>query len=403
MNAMRTEPSMTKRRTVSVVACGSYDAEAIGIALRSCLAPLGGMEAFVGPGERIALKPNLLLAADPSAAVTTHPAVVEAVASEVIRCGAHPVLVESPGAGIPYSRATLRRVYRRTGMLEVAERTGLELNYDTTSRAVTVANGVATHRVDVLTPILDADGLISLPKLKTHYFMTYTGAVKNMFGVVPGFAKPGYHARLADARRFADMLLDVARLVSPRLSLMDAILAMEGDGPGLGGTPRRVGALLASTDPVALDVIACTLVGIAPGTVPTLTAARDRGLFTGAAADIDTVGHDLAPLRLSDFRIPHRAVDPVGLGRAARFDRLLAPLMRELFSARPRPRAGRCTGCGTCARACPRGAIDVIDRLAVVRDDPCIRCYCCHELCPEAAIDLEFGRAARLLRSVGLR
>lgn len=392
---------------VGLAACASYQDGDVNRALAVALAPLGGMAAFISPGERIALKPNLLLAAHPDAAVTTHPAVVAAVAAAVRAAGAHPVVVESPGAGIPHTRATLRRVYRRTGLLEIAELTGLELSYDTSARSVSHPDAAVAHRVEILSALLECDGVISLPKLKTHYFMTYTGAVKNLFGAVPGFAKPGYHARLHHPVRFAHMLLDVAALVRPRLSVMDAVLAMQGDGPGLGGTPRHLGAVLASADPVALDFAACDLVGLDPQRVPVLAAASERGLAPrggGGGADgmVAFVGDDPATLRVDDFVIPGHPVDPVGLGRAARLEVVLRPLMRELFSARPRPRADRCTGCRTCERACPTGAIAIVDRKAVVRDDLCVRCYCCHELCPDAAVDLVFGRAARVLRAAGL-
>lgn len=400
MPAMSTEPRVTP--FVGLAACASYQEDDVERALHAVLEPLGGMEAFVSPGERIALKPNLLLAALPEAAVTTHPAVVAAVAEAVRAVGAHPVVVESPGAGIPHTRATLRRVYRRTGLAELAERTGLELSYDTSARSVAHETAAVAHRLEILSALLDADGVISLPKLKTHYFMTYTGAVKNLFGAVAGFAKPGFHARLHDPARFAHMLLDVADLVAPRLSVMDAVLAMEGDGPGLGGTPRPLGALLASSDPVTLDLAACDLVGLDPRRVPVLAAAEERGLLPVARGDALFAGADPAGLRVDDFVIPKRAVDPVGLGRAARLEVVLRPLMRELFSARPRPRADRCTGCRTCERACPTGAITVRERRAVVDDQACIRCYCCHELCPEAAVDLVYGRTARALRALGL-
>ncbi|MHB0978886.1 MAG: DUF362 domain-containing protein [Thermoleophilia bacterium] len=396
---------------VGLAACASYQDGDVNRALEAVLAPLGGMAAFVSPGERIALKPNLLLAAHPDAAVTTHPALVAAMAAAVRAAGAHPVVVESPGAGIPHTRATLRRVYRRTGLLELAERTGLELSYDTSARSVSHPDAAVAHRVEILNALLECDGVISLPKLKTHYFMTYTGAVKNLFGAVPGFAKPGYHARLHDPARFAHMLLDVATLVRPRLSVMDAVLAMQGDGPGLGGAPRHLGAVLASADPVALDFAACDLVGLDPRRVPVLAAAMERGLAPReggggpggpVAVAVAVAGDDPAALRVDDFVIPGRLVDPVGLGRAARLEVVLRPLMRELFSARPRPRADRCTGCRTCERACPTGAIAIVDRKAVVRDELCVRCYCCHEICSEAAVDLVFGRAARVLRAAGL-
>ena len=391
---------------VSVVVatrCARYDPVEVEGALRRLLAPLGGMAAFVQPGERIALKPNLLMGAPPEKAVTTHPDVVAAVALAVREAGGEPVLMESPGSGIPYSAAALRRVYRRTGMTAMAERIGLELNLDTRVRAVSHPDAKLTKRLDVLTPLLEVDGVISLPKLKTHYFMIFTGAVKNLFGVVPGFAKPGYHAKLGDPRRFADMLLDIVSFVRPRLSVMDAVVGLEGDGPGTAGRPREIGALLASPDPVALDAAACALVGIPGEQVPTLATARERGLWSGSYPDVVWLGENPEALRVQGFVVPRSATGSAGMGPGPVLDRVAGSLMRELFSARPRPRRGRCTGCGTCERACPRQAITVHENLAYVDDDRCIRCYCCHELCPEAAIDLELGRMGRALRRVGLR
>ncbi len=388
---------------VSLTRCRAYDPTRMGEALARVLAPLGGMEAFVRPGERIALKPNLLMGAAPDKGVTTHPAVVEAVAVAVREAGATPVLVESPGSGIPYTAATLRRVYRHTGMHSMAERIGLELNVDTRVRAVSHPEARLAKRLDVLAPLLEVDGLISLPKLKTHYFMTFTGAVKNLFGAVPGFAKPGYHAKLEDPARFADMLLDIVTLLRPRLSLMDAVVGLEGDGPGLAGRARQIGLLMASADPVVLDAVACAVVGIAPEQVPVLVAARRRGLWSGAVEDVAVVGGELHAHRIDGFAVPQRAADPAGLGPAVRFERIVRPLVRELFSPRPRPRQDRCTGCGTCRRACPRQAIAVRGRLARVDDHLCIGCYCCHELCPQAAIDLELGLLGRGLRRMGVR
>jgi len=370
------------------------------------LAPLGGMSSFVEPGERIALKPNLLMAAAPDRAITTHPAVIEAVAEEVREAGAEPFLLESPGAGTPYSERFLRRVYQATGVSEISSRTGLELSYDTRAEAVSHPEGRLIKRMELLSPALEADGLISIPKLKTHNLMAFTGAVKNLFGLIPGYSKPGYHAKLADKERFADMLLDINTRLPARLSVMDAITALEGEGPGSGGDARFFGSLLASDDPVALDAIACVVAGIDPEVVPTLAVARERRMWTGDARDIKVEGDSVEGCSVKGFRLPERMMRGPGLDPERLGTRLVGQFVKGALNSRPRPKVGRCTACEVCVASCPSGAVSVVKQrsgagLAQVDDERCILCYCCHELCPEAAIDLEYKGIGRIIH--GLR
>lgn len=383
--------------------CPDYDLESVRAAVRRMLEPLGGMAAFVRPGERIALKPNLLLGVSPDQGITTHPAVVTAVAAEVREAGAHPVVVESPGSGIVHVKGVIERVYRRTGMREAADTYGFELSDDMGWQAVSHPEGRLIRRIEVMDPIIKADGVINLAKFKTHTFMVFTGATKNLFGVIPGLNKVGYHGKLADPLRFADMLLDVAGLVRPRLSIIDAIVGLEGKGPGTGGKARHLGFLMAGTDTVAMDVACCRIAHIDTSAVPVLVAARDRGMWSGRAADIDTGGIPVADLAVKEFLLPARHTREVGVSPVAVLERLVRPLMRGGFSPMPRPKVGRCTVCKACERACPTKAMGMTERVAKVDDSLCIRCYCCHEVCPSAAIDLEFlglGRAMHLLRLV---
>jgi uncharacterized protein (DUF362 family)/Pyruvate/2-oxoacid:ferredoxin oxidoreductase delta subunit len=367
------------------------------------MAPLGGMGAFVKPGERIALKPNLLMPTAPERAIVTHPAVVAAVALAVMEAGAHPVVVESPSIGVVHAKTVIQGSFRRVGYTAMAERYGFELSFDTEWESVSAPEAVLAKRLEVMSPILRADGVINLAKLKTHMFMIFTGATKNLFGVIPGLNKAAYHARLDDPRRFADMLLDVAYFVRPRLNIVDAIVGLEGNGPGTGGSPRPIGALLAGADPVAVDVACCRVVGIDPALVPVLVAARDRGLWSGRVADVDTLGVPVAELRTKDFVMPD-SYEGIGVGARHEFlDDALRRILRR-FNRRPRPKVGRCTLCATCERACPVKAI-ILDRkakVAKVDDSLCIRCYCCHEVCPDAAIDLEYSRMGRIMHRLKL-
>ena len=388
---------------VSIVRCSQYELDAVRAALREVLAPLGGMGAFVKPGECIGLKPNVLLGSDPGQAIITHPVVLAAVALEVREAGATPLVVESPGSGAVPTQRVLERIFRKTGYREVADSYGFELSLDTEWEGVPHPDGLVVKRVEVIKPALRMDGLINLPKFKTHAFMVFTGATKNLFGVIPGLTKVGYHGKFAQRERFAGMLLDVASLMRPRLSIMDAIVAMEGKGPGTGGTPRPLGLMMAGTDTVAIDAVCCRIAGFDPAAVPLLSVARDRGLWQGRVADLATLGVPVADLVLNDFQPPAKGIAsngldaPVigGLGRA---------LLRSGFSPRPRPQAGPCTICGSCEQACPGQAItmDKKARVARVDDDKCIRCYCCHEVCPNAAIELQFTGMGRVMHGFGL-
>lgn len=384
---------------VSVVRCDDYEPSRVLERVRACLAPLGGLAAFVSPGQRVLVKPNLLSAAPPDAAITTHPSVVGAVVRLVEEAGGRPIVADSPGAGIPYTPAGLRRLYRATGLLELAETAGVELNWDVSSVSVPNPAGRLAKRLELIRPAVEADVVIALPKLKTHALTTLTGATKILFGTLPGLAKPASHAAFHDPDLFGELLLDIVVGVRPALFVVDAVLAMEGNGPGRSGRPRQLSALLAGVDAVATDLAACRLVGVDPARVPALRAARARGWWDGEPGAVSILGEDFASLAVHDFVLPagDRALAD-GRRSMVPFPRLTRPLLVSLLSPRPTPQRDRCTGCGTCARACPVGAIAVRNRLAVVDHGRCIHCYCCHELCPEAAVELQYSWAARLLR-----
>ncbi len=379
---------------VSLVRCSTYDLPELEAALRGLLEPLGGIGAFVEPGQRVLLKPNLVIPARPERAITTHPAVVEAMIGLVREAGGEPFIAESPGGPL-HNRPGMSRLYRDTGLKEVAERTGVPLHYAATAIQVPTPSGVLLKRLDLLKVWQEADVIIALPKLKTHGLTTITGATKILFGLVPGLTKSGYHSKLADLDRFCDMLLDIVACVQPALFVMDGVLGMEGDGPSMHGTPRHIGVLVASQDAVAMDAVVCQIIGLDPDRLPLFRAAERHGWWP---AEITVAGTPVAEVAVPDFRLPASAQ------AATRRDGRgwLSQLATQALIPRPVPQRDRCTACRTCVRVCPRQAITIKDRLAVVDDERCIRCYCCHEMCPEAAIDLEFSRLGRLLRWTGV-
>jgi ferredoxin len=237
---------------------------------------------------------------------------------------------------------------------------------------------------------VEADAIISLPKLKTHGLVQFTGATKNLFGTVPGVIKASYHARFAAVERFSAMLIDVLSYHNPVLTIMDAVVGMEGDGPS-GGDPRHIGLLLTSTDGVALDVVASTLVGMAPLSVAPIAAAVRRGLISGQVEDIEVQGHSLDAARVVGFKRPR-----TGVQRVRMIPSSVPSWITDQLLASPQA-SSKCTACGVCVENCPVEAITIVDGRARMDLHRCIRCYCCHELCPEDAVELKQSLLARLL------
>jgi uncharacterized protein (DUF362 family)/ferredoxin len=379
---------------VYIVQCKDYDE--VDDKIPALLDLMGGIGRFAKPGQKIVLKINLLRDARPEEAVCTHPKLVAAIGSLVKNEGADAVIADSPGGGLRYNEKTLNKIYRTSGMHQAAQQAGIKLNRDTTSRPVSYSEGILTKHFDIITPVYEADAVFNLCKMKTHLFTMMTGAVKNIFGVIPGLSKPGYHAKLHDPKRFAGMLLDLAQYVSPQLSIMDAVVAMEGNGPGT-GDPRQVGLLIGSTSPLALDVVAGEIMGIDRKQNSIIMEAEQRDLKPNRLEEIEVIGAELAEVKVPDFKRPLVGPGNFGLDPMPWHQQLLQPYLKSAYTVRPKVIWDRCIACGTCIEGCPMAAVSFVNDKAFVDDDKCIRCYCCHELCPEEAIGLHRSWLYQLL------
>lgn len=366
---------------VSIVKCPDYQEDNLKEAFKQVLKPLGGLEKFISPGQKVFLKLNLVIKKQPEAAATTHPAFVAALAEEIIRLGATPILGDSPGG--PYNKAFLKGLYQTCGISEAAKKSGAYLNYNTDTVTLPNPEGKILKKITIIKCLQEADVIISLPKLKTHSMTMYTGAVKNLFGAVPGMKKAEYHMAMPKTEDFADLLLDICSFVKPKLSIMDAVTGMEGNGP-TAGQPRKIGAILASANPYALDIVAAQLVGFKPEKIVTIKAALERNLCTVCP---EIIGKDFPALSIKDFKLPSQ-YRKINFLENWSLPGWLSRLLIKNLTSRPVFSARKCRKCRACIQHCPPSALTMGKDKPEIDLNLCIRCYCCQELCRYQAVKI---------------
>jgi uncharacterized protein (DUF362 family)/Pyruvate/2-oxoacid:ferredoxin oxidoreductase delta subunit len=374
---------------VVLVRCDSYDCAKVKEAVKKGVALLGGVEKFAKRGEKILLKVNLLVGDSPDKCVNTHPSVFRAVGELFKTAGAQVWYGDSPAFGSTLGAA------KKAELTGPAQEAGLELKEFEQGEEIVFAEGKQNKRFTIAKPVLGSDGVISLPKLKTHGFEKFTGCIKNQFGCIPGLLKGEFHVKVPDANDFARMLVDLDSFVRPRLYIMDGITAMEGNGPR-GGSPKQMNVLLFSEDPVALDATVCRMINLDPNLVPTVKYGTESGRGVSAQDAIELVGDAFDQFRSDSFDIDRSPLKPYNPSGVLKF-------VSNAFVAKPVINKRKCTECGTCIKVCPANpkAVDWVNgdksRPPEHRYSLCIRCYCCQELCPEKAIDLRKPLMRRFL------
>jgi len=367
---------------VTITKCPGYGENAVYESVLRGIELMGGIDSIVKPGQKVLLKPNMLSAKNPERAITTHPSVVEAVAKIVTDCGAIPVIGDSPGGVL----RGVKRVWENTGIEAMADRIGVDLINFEASGSLEIKSG--DYIFHIAKPVFEADLIINIAKLKTHTLTLLTCALKNMFGAIPGFRKAELHKEFPKPREFAGMLVELYSNIKPALNIVDAVVAMEGDGPS-SGKPKKLGLIMVGEDAVAVDAAAAQIVGFVPGSIDTTRIADELGVGVGKLERIHLSG-DGCGVRPDSFDLPSNR-------KLRMIPRPLARMISPFVWLKLIIDSSICTGCGLCERSCPVKAISYDDGVCLIDNTECITCMCCHELCPEDAIEIKMSRLARMI------
>ncbi|MDP3142843.1 MAG: DUF362 domain-containing protein [Candidatus Omnitrophota bacterium] len=357
------------RSQVSVIKCKSYNPQELYPAVRKSLDLIGGINSFVKRSDKVLIKPNLLCACTPDKGIDTHPEFARAVIKIVKETGAEIFLGDAPSVwGTPED---VDSVYELSGMRQVC--------YEEKVRLVDFNQGAMVSNYPLASWTKECNRIISLPKFKTHDLMVLTGAIKNLFGLIPGLSKTELHRRAMRSDEFAKVLVDIYELAKPTVSIVDGIVAMEGDGPASGGTLRDLGLIIASSDAVALDSVMATIVGLRPEDIFSTKEAYARKLGNMHLSEIEVLGEKLAEVIVPDFKIPQLSI-------LNRMPKPFLSLGKKLIRFRAVIDRDKCRLCGLCAKGCPAGAISQQPQAMVIEFNRCVLCMCCKEVCPEGAV-----------------
>lgn len=370
--------------------CMTYENEKIKASLKESLDQMGGLSQFIKPDQKVLLKINLIGPKKAEKAATTHPEFVRAVGQLVQALGATVYVGDSSGGAIA-GMAPTKKSFTVAGIDKIASEEGFTLiNFDEVGPVSKEAEGNLTKELYISKAIEEMDVVINLPKMKTHSMGVYTGAVKNLFGVIPGLRKAKYHKEAPNPEAFGDVLADIHKVIhNMPLHIMDGIVSMQGEGP-TAGTPYPAGKILISEDPLSLDRIAIEMMGISPERVDILKASIKRKIGVWDRNEIKVFG-DFVKFKNYDL--------PKSYKTNAIKDNTKVKGVIDFFKVVPVVNQKKCVKCNSCVDGCPVGAIDRDTK--IVDYTICIDCLCCHELCMIEAVELKSkNQMVNVVRSI---
>lgn len=323
-------------------------------------------------GKNVLVKPNMLNSRSPQSGSDTHPALVKAVTRRLLDAGAEVTVGDNPGT---FGKSSNEECAKGSGIEEASLGRYINIGQDAVNVEI---KSRFTQQLAVSKAVLDADIIVSLPKFKTHTLTQITGAIKNMFGIVVGGDKSRMHGISGSSKNFSELLVDIYQIRPPDLTIMDAVIGMEGNGPSSGNL-RLIGNIIASEDSAAVDAVMTTMMGKRPEKIHILKVARERGLGEIDLSKMEIIGKLEA---IKDFQMPSTFLCNVA-GRLGNNQ-----IFRFFMERKPVILPDECKGCGICAKSCPVGGITLVDKIPVINRKVCIKCYCCQELCPNDAVEL---------------
>lgn len=366
----------------AIIKCVSYEPALVQQKLKQAVDLIGGVSVFIKPQSRVLVKPNLLMAKGPEFGIDTHPEVVRAVIKLLKEIDCKIFVGDGPSVWGTQAE-NVDGVYEVSGIRDVCEQEGVNL--------VKFEHRRWRGKFPLTTWLDNVDFLVNVPKFKTHDLTLLTGAIKNLFGLVSGNYKTELHKNYFNINDFSNILVDIFEEVRPALTIVDGIIAMEGDGPATSGKLREQNLLLASSDCVALDTILAIIMGVDPFDVLSTKEAARRRLGAFDIEVIDVLGESLEKLMDKPFILPStsfkKKIPPV-----------IVNIAKHLIRYYPCVERDNCIKCAACVQACPNKAVTVDKNKGIVFDySKCIACFCCQEACPASAIKVKKSFFARLI------
>jgi uncharacterized protein (DUF362 family)/ferredoxin-like protein FixX len=380
LNKLYKQRGRAKVAKVVIQECRDYELNNLMLKINDGIDRLGGWDLFVHPGDRVLLKVNLIGPKPSESAAVTHSEFVRAMIRILKQRGCEVWVGDSSGGAIAGIAPTAKS-FKVAGYEKIAKEEGAIIkNFDSEGVIGLTPESKYEERMYLAKPIFDADVVINLPKLKTHLASIYTGAIKNVFGCIPGLRKAKYHKIAPNPENFGEILADIHQSGKFQLHIVDGILAMQGEGP-TAGDAYPGNKILMSTDPLALDTIALKMLGVEIGEVPILAAAKQRGIGESKLDNITLDGDYKSIPKLDSFRLPKRYKN----SKKRNYKAVIRII--DFFKTRPKVNRKKCRNCNVCVESCPVEAINQdtkqIDYMV------CIECMCCHELCMYKAVELK--------------
>ncbi|MEG1711032.1 MAG: DUF362 domain-containing protein [Clostridia bacterium] len=364
-----------------IVKVRSYNQTEVDNGIDTLLKLLGGIEKYIKPNMKVFIKANLVREMTPDKAATTHPAIIEALCKKIKEIGAQ-VIVGDSSSGV-YNLAYMTAIYKTTGMDIACKNSGALLNEDFSSSVIFNENSAVLKNAQLTNSFLTADVVINVCKLKTHGLTGYSGAVKNLYGLIPGLVKIEMHSKFNTLDTLCNCLVDIARIASEKIKLhiIDGIIGMDGNGP-TNGAPKKMDVLIASSNAYYADMAAISLFGD-PLENPIIQTAINREIITEQKEEILALREDLKEYAALDFNAIDVKLATSGFKDMPKF---IKALFRSSMSRKVSINKKICVGCGKCKLHCPGKAIEIKNKKAHINQNKCIRCYCCQELCPKNAV-----------------